>query len=78
MCVPYYKQLRTSGGQGALRTSGGRGVKGIVELSEEEMRKIHSVIRWNKPLGELAAAVTGPSEANCVAGSYTRALFTST
>ena len=34
-------------------------------LSEDEMKKIHSAIRWNKPLGELAALITNPDQANC-------------
>lgn len=34
-------------------------------LSEDEMKKIHSAIRWNKPLGELAALITNADQANC-------------
>ena len=34
-------------------------------LSEEETQKIHSAIRWNKPLGELASIVTDAERANC-------------
>ena len=34
-------------------------------LSEDETKKIHSAIRWNKPLGELASLVTDPERANC-------------
>ena len=34
-------------------------------LSEEEVKKIHSAIRWNKPLGELAGLITGAEQANC-------------
>ena len=34
-------------------------------LSEDDMKKIHSAIRWNKPLGELAALITNADQANC-------------
>jgi hypothetical protein len=34
-------------------------------LSEDETKKIHSAIRWNKPLGELASLVTDAERANC-------------
>ena len=29
------------------------------------MKKIHSAIRWNKPLGELAALIASMDQANC-------------
>ena len=34
-------------------------------LTEDEVKKIHSAIRWNKPLGELAGLIVGPEQANC-------------
>jgi chemotaxis protein histidine kinase CheA len=34
-------------------------------LTEAETRAIHSAIRWNKPLGELAALITSADQANC-------------
>jgi hypothetical protein len=34
-------------------------------LTEAETRAIHSAIRWNKPLGELAALITTADQANC-------------
>jgi len=53
------QQQRAGGG-------GGEGSRAPVKLSDAEMKQIHSAIRWNKPLGELAAVVTGPDQANCV------------
>ena len=34
-------------------------------MSEDETKKIHSAIRWNKPLGELTSLVTDAERANC-------------
>ncbi len=34
-------------------------------LSEDETKKIHSAIRWNKPLGEIASLITDAERANC-------------
>ena len=56
------QQQRAGGGGGG----GGEGSRAPVKLSDAEMKQIHSAIRWNKPLGELAAVVTGPDQANCV------------
>mgnify|MGYP006101873831 FL=1 len=34
-------------------------------LTEEDTKKIHSAIRWNKPLGTLAYLITDAERANC-------------
>lgn len=61
-----HRQLHLEQHQQQQRGGGGVGPRAPVNLSEEEVKKIHSAVRWNKPLGELAAIVAGPDQANCV------------
>lgn len=56
----HHQQQQYKGGGGSS------GVRPPVKLSDDEVKKIHSAIRWNKPLGELAALIAGVDQANCV------------